>query len=207
MNALTTDSGPSQTAMEKVKALQARALALTVVDQGTYELAADFTKQVRTARTKLEAERKEIVKPFNDGVKAINARFAALTAPLDKIETNLRMTIGDYTRAEAERRRKETEAAALEEATIAEVSGDEAGVTAILDDAAAQNANVKVIARSDLGTLATTQRRWTFEVVSLHDVPRDWLTLNESAVRQAIKDGARAIPGLRIYQAESVVIR
>jgi hypothetical protein len=38
-------------------------------------------------------------------------------------------------------------------------------------------------------------------------VPREYLVLNESAVRAAIKNGVRNIPGLKIFETAGTVIR
>ncbi|WP_420147058.1 hypothetical protein [Spirosoma sp.] len=44
------------------------------------------------------------------------------------------------------------------------------------------------------------QMRWSFEVVDSLGVPLEFLMINESAVKEAIRSGVRKIPGLRIYQ-------
>ena len=54
---------------------------------------------------------------------------------------------------------------------------------------------------------STVRTVWTFEVVDLSAVPADFLMLNEKAVRQAIKDGAREIAGLKIFQTSQVAIK
>lgn len=49
-----------------------------------------------------------------------------------------------------------------------------------------------------------TQKHWTFEVVDITKVPVLYLDVDTAVVRAAIRDGERDIPGLRIYQEESV---
>jgi hypothetical protein len=62
--------------------------------------------------------------------------------------------------------------------------------------------------RGDYGATAYVTRSWVFEVVDLDRVPREYLSLDHDVVREAInKDGVRDIPGLRIYQAESLRVR
>ena len=62
--------------------------------------------------------------------------------------------------------------------------------------------------RGDYGALAYVTRSWTFEVVDLDQVPREYMSLDVEVVREAItKDGVREIPGLRICQAESLRIK
>ncbi len=68
--------------------------------------------------------------------------------------------------------------------------------------------------RSDLGAVASLRTTWAFELVDLADVPRTYLSLNDGAVRAAIKaattrDGkcALKIPGVRIYEKQESVVR
>jgi len=62
--------------------------------------------------------------------------------------------------------------------------------------------------RGDYGSTAYVRKTWTFEVVDLDQVPRDYMSLDTDVVREAItKDAVRDIPGLRIYQAETLHVR
>ncbi len=48
---------------------------------------------------------------------------------------------------------------------------------------------------------------WTFRVVNLNLVPREYLMLNESAVKEAIKNGNYHISGLEIFQETKLNLR
>lgn len=62
--------------------------------------------------------------------------------------------------------------------------------------------------QGDYGATAYVTRSWTFEVIDLDQVPRPYLSLNTEAVRAAItKEGMKDIPGLRIFQSESLRVR
>jgi hypothetical protein len=62
--------------------------------------------------------------------------------------------------------------------------------------------------RGDYGSTAYVRKVWTFEVVDLDAVPRDYMSLDVDVVREAItKDAVRQIPGLRIYQSETLHVR
>ncbi len=43
-------------------------------------------------------------------------------------------------------------------------------------------------------------KTWTFKVVDPAQVPREFLTVDESAIRRAVKDGMRNIAGVEIYE-------
>jgi hypothetical protein len=60
----------------------------------------------------------------------------------------------------------------------------------------------------DYGASAYVSHSWSFEVSDLARVPRSYLSLDNDAVRSAItKAGVREIPGLRIFQSESLRVR
>lgn len=48
--------------------------------------------------------------------------------------------------------------------------------------------------------------RWVFEVTDESQVPREFLSINSVAINAAIRDGAREIAGVRIYQEQSVAL-
>jgi hypothetical protein len=87
-----------------------------------------------------------------------------------------------------------------------------------LADASAESAQAKireaatclepVRIQGDYGATAYVTRSWNFEVVDFSEVPRCYLTLNTEKVRTAItKQGVRDIPGLSIFQTESLRVR
>ena len=60
----------------------------------------------------------------------------------------------------------------------------------------------------DYGAVAYLTRTWAFEVTDLAQVPRTYLALDAEKVRGAIsKQEVREIPGLRIFQNESLRVR
>src|SRR5438477_13045483 len=62
--------------------------------------------------------------------------------------------------------------------------------------------------RGNYGATAFVRRSWTFEVVNLDQVPREYVSLDVPVVRAAItQDGIRQIPGLRIFQTEELRVR
>ena len=89
---------------------------------------------------------------------------------------------------------------------------DEATASALRQSIADQRQDIiaKASAQTEInqsGTNASVRMVWTFEVVDLAQVPAEFLAVNDTAVRQAIKDGTREIPGLKIYQKPTVAIK
>lgn len=54
---------------------------------------------------------------------------------------------------------------------------------------------------------STVRKVWAFKVVDMSKIPLEYLQLNETAVRNAIKEGKREIAGLEIFQQSQVAIR
>jgi chromosome segregation ATPase len=59
---------------------------------------------------------------------------------------------------------------------------------------------VKKTVRTASGAKATLRMRWTWEVVDAAKVPRDYLCVDERSVKEAISQGVRDIPGIRVFQ-------
>jgi hypothetical protein len=60
--------------------------------------------------------------------------------------------------------------------------------------------------KTDIGTMSTLSV-WDFEILNIKEVPREYLELNHSKVKAAIKNGIRNIPGLQIFEDTQVRIR
>lgn len=56
-------------------------------------------------------------------------------------------------------------------------------------------------------TVKGLTKRWTFEILDSNQIPREYLIVDETAIRKAINAGVRTIPGVSIFQSESLTIR
>jgi hypothetical protein len=67
--------------------------------------------------------------------------------------------------------------------------------------------------RGDLGAVASLRTTWDFEVLDIHAIPletiRPYLPIAavEQAIRGYVKAGGRELPGVRIYERETTVVR
>lgn len=52
-----------------------------------------------------------------------------------------------------------------------------------------------------------TTKTWAFEITDAAQVPRQYMEINESLIRKAVQAGTRDIPGIKIFQKESLSIR
>jgi hypothetical protein len=55
--------------------------------------------------------------------------------------------------------------------------------------------------------LKGTTKTWTFEIDNLDLVPREYLLVDEVKIREAVREGVRTIPGVKIYQKEGISLR
>ena len=192
----------------------------TIEDDTLAGKCADFVKQINACQKDADDRRVKAKAPYLEAGKTIDAFFKQIGDELGGVKTAVIARLSSYQqkRAEAERRRREDEARRLaEEAAKREA---EAGTMDALDEAieahgearkaeaeAAAKAADMHRARGDYGAVASIRTTWNFQLLSLALVPREYLSLNEQAVRAAIKAGKREIPGLMIFEQQQTVVR
>jgi hypothetical protein len=63
----------------------------------------------------------------------------------------------------------------------------------------AEAPSAPVVLRGEYGASAFSVEKWDYEVMDPAAIPLGYLNIDDAAVRQAIADGVRDIPGLRIF--------
>lgn len=142
----------------------------------------------RKERERIEAEQRRIAEENE------RARQAAAAEELARME------------AAAEAARQEALADGVSAADAEQFAEEAANSTPVVQPVLEAAPVVETSIRGTFGT-STVQMRWVFDVVELSQVPIEYLSLNETAVREAIRRGEREIPGLCIYQTESIARR
>lgn len=188
-----------------------KAMALKVVDVESQGEAAAYVEEFASALKKVEAKRRSWVDPLNGIVKRINAGFKRISEPLEEGSRHVRGELVAYqTRLEDEARRKREEAerkAAAEQKKLdkkAEKKGELAPTV--------EPAYVPAPART-VGAVGM-KKVWTFEVEDPLKVPRQFLVVDELAIRKALREAVKEakegeapaleIPGVRIFQENQV---
>jgi len=180
-----------------------KARKIEVTDDKSVEDASTGLKVVRDLKKTIENKRKFFVKPLNDHVKRINEFFKSFSSPLDQADKILNKKILDYQEYKKEQVRKEQEKL-RKKLERQENSGILPLRLKQKEKELQEQLSSKTI-QYDSGIKVTTRKRWTFEVVDIEKVPREYLIVNDKKVNQAIKKGIRDIPGLKIYQKEKIV--
>jgi hypothetical protein len=162
--------------------------SVEVVDE-----ASAFLKQVKDAETNIEGARLKITAPLNQSLKEANDLFRNLRAPLEQARTLLTGKILAWKQAETRR-----------------IEAEEAKARKLQDYHESVGHNVsapKVLERLDnkIGNTQTV-KFWTWELVDRKLVPDAYKMIDNVKINQDVRNGVRAIPGLKIYQDERLSI-
>lgn len=208
----------------KARAYLSQINGFQITNAAEKDNAVSLLKEVSDYSKALTTQRQELTRPLKEQAKAIEADFKKPLDFLKEADGIIRTKINAYLTAERRKAEAEAEAArkAAEEKALADALALEAEkgnntydpVTQVAvnemigekQDALIDATAVRSTVNQSTAT-STVRTVWTFEVVDLSAVPSDFLMLNEKAVRQAIKDGAREIAGLKIFQTSQVAIK
>lgn len=185
------------------------AQSVTVTDLSTAEVSKSKAVELQRVEKRIEEIRKELVKPLNDQVSAINATAKSLSSPIGAAKSELANKLMRWqneermkaeAKAEEERKQREAEAAAIaasDDATFEEIEEAEAKV-----ELAA--APVKMT-KSE--TPLQVREIWKFSITDKAALPEDLKLPNEAEIGRRVRAGARVIPGVEIFSEQVAVVR
>lgn len=180
-----------------------------VKDDPTDKLAVDMAGQAKRLHNRIEALRKELVDEPNQFVKAVNNLAKEYTTPLKKVENELKRKSGTY-KYQKELERKEAERKAREEAEKLQKKLDEQakekGVEAPTVPTPVMPKEDSVT-RGETGATSHIRKQWKAEIEDEAKVPREYCIPSQKLINEAIKAGVREIPGVKIFEDISSVIR
>lgn len=161
----------------------------------------------RIARTTkgIDEQRRFFTDPLNAQVKAINNKFKALAAPLERADSDIREKVKGFLR------RREEERQAEERRRQQEWDKQKRDARALGGTAPAAPRDMAVpeapkTTHTEEGS-STAAKKWFFEVVDPAKVPLRYLAVDERLVRDDVARGARDIPGVRIWQDFDLRVR
>lgn len=170
-----------------------------IVSAEQYTEAGDLLKQVQMKIKRLDDKRKEYTQPLDESKKRIMADFKAITEPLEEFVSGVKSKMLTWAQAEQKRldeEQKRIEAEALAKAKEENVSEVQVPV-------------VNTATKTQRGEVATTtiKKVWKWEPVDISLTPHEYLAFDGGKIAQAIRDGVREIPGVKIYQDDQIAIR
>lgn len=182
-----------------------KAMALVIKDDETLNIANGYLTDLATARKNIEEQRGFFTKPLREHVKRIEALFKPTLDILNRADDDLRDKV---VKRLQERREEAEKVAAIEREKAEQLAAkgkDNAAAEHALKAVEVQSeANIKTMV-GDTGTVQLRQS-WTYEVEDLGAVPHEYFSLDDKAVRAAIKSGVRTIPGLRIFDEGGLAV-
>jgi hypothetical protein len=195
-------------AKQQIDALAMACKNIVINNDESLERGKVLAKEARKIEQFIEEKRKEATKPLLDKKKQIDDFAKHLTNELNNAVKPLRAQIQKYEeekerqrleelrRIEEDRRRQE------EALRVAQQQGDVEQITKIQEISELEAKAAELSEKS-----SSLRMIWTFEVENINLVPKEYMLLDETAVRRAIQAGVREIPGLRIFQKPSLVIK
>ena len=209
-------------ALKDLKAQASKVLAdakgIEVHDRDSSEWCTAYLGEIAAIKKKAEGRRTELKGPLLEAGRALDGFVAELLKPILEADTLLRGRLLAYQQeqirkahAAAERIRREAEAAE-QAAAQAAAQGDGHGMDHALLQAADKKQEAQALEKAPTAIQAagmgsaTIRKVWAFEVVNVAQVPREFLAVDEQAIRKAVAAGIREIAGVRIFEQESLSI-
>ena len=154
------------------------------------QIAADLGRKVREAAKAIKDERDKALDPLESAAKTIRGWFDPTLSRCNALIVHLRSEIAAFQESQ---RTKQTEA-----------------LKAIAETGAGREEIADAVAIKTAPPTGVQERKvWTWELVDISQVPREFLVVDEKRINaelRTIKDGL-TIPGIRIFQKTVTVIK
>lgn len=187
--------------------------------------ATDDLAFVRSVRQGLETAKQRTLAPIRAQLDELRARYDQLLAGVGEHEARIKAVLLEWRRFRQVEAAQATRDAAAATAALAAAEARQdartAGLTSTEAEAIADGVRAQVerqvaadiapapIPRATAGFAgtATVARIWKFEVVDPAAVPREYLAVDTVRIGKVVRAGVRAIPGVRIWEEETLVGR
>ena len=174
-----------------------------IVNQADVDFVNIILKHISEQMATIERKRKTFTQPINQSLKEINNTFKELVKPLQLAKNILTQKVMAWRREEQEKIRLEQERIAKEEERRRKIQEAH-------KEKGHEVSEPVVMARPEpLRATDTTQTRkvWRFTIIDETKIPQEYLMIDAFKIKEAIRDGIRTIPGIRIFQDEIMVIK
>lgn len=183
----------------KISPIVVKANEYVVATIADVENASAFLKEIKDMEKIVEDKRITFTKPLNESLKNINGTFKKMKEPLEQARGLLTGKILTWKRIESER-------VEAEQAAWRKIQEAEAELRKLNHEPEVEVEPIIVApVVNKIGNMQTV-KRWTFEIIDFSKVPDIFKAINAVEINAAIRSGNRDIPGLKIYQEESLSI-
>ena len=169
---------------------------LVVNSEESEVLSAELISRVEAKKKEIVAVHVSLTAPLMDHVKFIDRMYKPIEDVLVGISASLRQKNVDYFKAK-ERKAEEKRQKEMEKFNAKAQKAVEAGKD--IPDFNSRVVEPEKTVVTSAGTLSM-QKFMNFEVLDGSLVPRKYLVVADSLIRNAVAEGAREIPGVRIFE-------
>lgn len=170
-----------------------QAQSLIIEDTESEKKALDIHSEAKTLCCDIDSARKALISPSRKFISRINDAAKLITSNLEETERTLNLKLGMWNL----KRQKEAQVAQEAVKKLSESLGLDVEIIAPSAPKTMSSANASASFKSTLG----------FEVVDADLVPREYLLVDEKKISQAIKMGVREIPGIKLVEEKTLIIR
>jgi len=196
---------------QSTKALVARATRFQVTDPASLQKSSGILSDIATAKKRANDLRFSLTKPLDESKKRIMALFSPFIDQFEKATTIIKNKVRDYyfeqeeKARQAEKERLLAEAKQEEEIKKAQEEDREPVVEEIpvIPEVKVPEKTVKGVA----GGSMTVKKIWKFTIVDPKLIPEEYWIIDEGLIREAVRNGAREISGVKIYEDKVVSVR
>jgi hypothetical protein len=171
-------------------AMFASVLAESIQDAKSESEAVMFLGRIKDNLNLAKKQFDFLTKPLKEHIKTIKAEYDVIISPLEEAEALVKKGITEW-RASETFKQKEAERIALEQMAKSAVRDGDIEKLEVL---AHEHATVSEVAPKSVKTSEANmymRKTYKFNVVSLSDVPLEYLTIDESKVKASIKEGTK----------------
>lgn len=211
----------SQMARESRMAVE-ESQAIRVIDAPSYALAAERVKGLASLKKHITDWFEPLVKQANQAHKALTGRRAEELKPIEAEEARLKREMSTWSQEQQRRQREEEarlaaeakqreEAIALQEAAMLRAQGvSEAEAMAVVEQAIEAPAPIVSLGPAVQKVEGISYRSdWRYQITDPDAIPREYLTIDEKKIAGVVRalKGAARIPGVRVYEDKTPVVR
>jgi hypothetical protein len=217
--------------LPEIERMKAQAMAHFVTDEASQNVAITMAGQAKKLATAIEKKRKEVIEAPGEFVKTVNNFVKVFRDSLDEIDRKLKAGIQAHmTKVQMEQREAQERARIEAEKIQREMDARAAALNAQRETEARKAAEngkpaapmepeviapvvvapvvpVQKVFRSETGSSVHLRKDWAWDVLDISLIPGKYLIIDKIAVNQAVRSGIREIPGIRIYETESAIIK
>lgn len=220
---ITLDLTPLEPLTVEIQKDYGPIIAYSVSDSFAFEGATATLRTIKEKLSDLETRRKGITKPLDDAKASVMDLFRGPKEQLERADRVIRSAMQAYLKAEEVKRielqrqaEEKAKAAAAEEqrrlALEAEkdlAEGRELAAMEKIERAESVAVIPEIVPQGYKSKGATPTKNWTFQIVDVSAIPREYLIPDEKLLKALAKSRkeAASVPGVKFFAEESISLR